>query len=80
MPPFWIAGTAVHATTALIAAFFVFFAASRSGPALRVTGLILGSWLVVLAVAGVVFAVVEGPPPRPPMHDLPMTAPQPFAK
>jgi len=64
----------LHVTTALIAAFFVFFAAERSSRPLRIVGFFLGAWLIV--VAGVQAFIA--PPPfagRLPQPSVPPHAP-----
>jgi hypothetical protein len=48
-----IASVAILPTAFLVVAFFVFFAASRSERRLRLFGIVLGSWLVALAVLNV---------------------------
>jgi hypothetical protein len=48
----------LHATAVLVIAFFVWFAASRSDGLLKTLGRVLGAWLIVVAVALIVFGFV----------------------
>ena len=56
MHPFMLVGGLLHATAVLVIAFFVWFAAARATGPLRLLGIVLGWWLVVVAVVGIVFA------------------------
>jgi hypothetical protein len=79
MHPFMLVGALLHATALAVLAFFIWFAAAHSAGRLKMFGVILGAWIALLAVAGIVMAVVwpghgmgghmhgwmsrEGPPP-----------------
>lgn len=64
----------VHATAALVAAFFVFFAAERAHRILRWMGLLLGFWLIAVAIAEA-FRGPPMPPVRLPQLSVPPHAP-----
>jgi hypothetical protein len=55
----------LHATALLVIAFFIWFAASRSDGLLRTLGRILSVWLILLAVASIIFGIVA---PKHHMH------------
>jgi hypothetical protein len=58
MHPFLLIGGVLHATAALVIAFFVLFAASKATGLLKLMGAALGGWLIILAIAGLVFAAL----------------------
>lgn len=45
----------LHATLVLVVAFFVWFAASKSDGWLRMLGRALGTWLIIVAMALLIF-------------------------
>jgi hypothetical protein len=49
-----------HATAALIVAFFVLFAAGKSEGLVKLLGTVLGLWILVLTIVGVV-GIVTAP-------------------
>jgi hypothetical protein len=49
----------LHATALLVVAFFVAFAAARSGGLLKVLGRLLALWLIVLAAVSIWFGVTH---------------------
>lgn len=49
----------LHATALLVVAFFVAFAAARSGGLMKFLGGLLALWLVVLAAASIWFGVTH---------------------
>ena len=58
MHPVLIVGGILHATAVIVIAFFVLFAASKASGWLKILGTILGGWLIVLAILGIVIAAV----------------------
>lgn len=54
MMMFGLAGGILHATIIAVVAFFVLFAASKADGVVRLLGNILGLWLIILAVLGLV--------------------------
>lgn len=48
----------LHATVVLVIAFFVWFAASKSDGLLKTLGRVLGAWLIVVAVASIIFGFI----------------------
>jgi hypothetical protein len=55
----FIIGAVLHATAVAVVGFFVLYAAGKSAGIVKAIGTILGWWLFLIAVAGVVFAVVH---------------------
>jgi hypothetical protein len=58
MHPFGIIGGLLHATALVVFAFFVWFAAARSTGWLKMLGNVLGAWLVIIGVVGLVMAII----------------------
>jgi hypothetical protein len=58
MHGFAIVGGVLHATALVVLAFFVWFAAARSMGWLKLLGNVLGAWLVIVGVAGVLMALL----------------------
>jgi len=54
---FGLIGGLLHATVLAVLAFFVWFAAARASGWLRLFGRMLGFWLVILAVASLLFGL-----------------------
>ncbi len=50
MHPFLLIGAVLHATGAAIVVFFIWFAASKASGLLKTFGVLLGWWLVLLAI------------------------------
>ncbi len=64
MHPFGLIGGLLHGTALAVFAFFVWFAAARAHGWLRLFGRMLGFWLVILAIASILFGLLaRGPPP-----------------
>jgi hypothetical protein len=57
MHPFMIVGGLLHATALAVVAFFVWFTATRAKGWLMLAGKVLGAWLILLALCGVVLAI-----------------------
>jgi hypothetical protein len=57
MHPFMFVGGLLHATALLVIAFFVWFAAAGAHGWLRLFGRMLGFWLVILAIASILFGL-----------------------
>ncbi len=56
MHSFMLIGAVLHATIVAIIAFFIWFAASKSSGLLKTFGNLLGAWLVLLGIIGIVMA------------------------
>jgi hypothetical protein len=57
MHPFGLIGGLLHGTALAVFAFFVWFAAARAHGWLRLFGRMLGFWLVILAIASILFGL-----------------------
>ncbi len=60
MHPFLWAGIILHATGLAVLAFFVLFAASKAEGIVKSIGNILGGWLVILVIIGIIGAATFG--------------------
>jgi hypothetical protein len=66
MHSFFLAGAIVHATLVAVIAFFILFAAGKSGGFTKILGSILGYWVLIIALiilAGGVSAQMNGGKP-----------------
>jgi hypothetical protein len=65
--PFMIMGALLHLTVLGVIAFFILFAASKAEGFVALLGRLLGYWILLLALAGLVFGVFHAVTGKPVM-------------